>query len=273
MCFWVCTTFNTSLLYLSGMDYFQAIILGIIQGITEWLPVSSSGHLALIQNFFGMTPPVVFDMLLHIGTLAAVLIYFRKDILDLIKGFLSFDKNNKDFQISILIILASIPTAIIGFTLHDFFESMFSNILYVGIALIITGIILFLTRNLSGKLEINPKIAFLMGIAQGFAVAPGISRSGITISTGMLLGLEKQKAARFSFLLFIPAIIGAMLFKLSDISSLGPDIGPAIVGTIISAITGYLAIDVLLKLINKNQFSIFSYYCLLLGLVIIILSL
>ena len=168
--------------------------------------------------------------------------------------------------------MKSIPTAIIGFTLKDFFASMFSNILYVGIALLITGTFLFLTRNASGKKTPGVKSAIIMGIAQGFAVAPGISRSGATISAGMFLGLDKEKAARFSFLMFIPAIIGATLFEAKDLSSLGPDVGPAIVGTIVAALVGYTAIGLLLKLINKNKFSYFSYYCFALGIITIIIS-
>jgi len=255
------------------MDYIQAILLGIIQGITEWLPVSSSGHLALLQNLFGVAPPVVFDIMLHLGTLTAVLVYFRKDIFALIKGFFTFDKNNPEFKLSFLIILASIPTAIVGFTLKDFFASFFSNTLYVGIALLMTGTFLLLTRNASGTKTPDAKSAIIMGIAQGFAVAPGISRSGATISAGMLLGLDKEKAARFSFLMFIPAMVGATLFEAKEVSSLGSDFGPAVAGTIVAALVGYAAIGLLLKLINKNKFSYFSYYCFVLGAITIALSL
>lgn len=255
------------------MDYSQAILLGIVQGITEWLPVSSSGHLALLQNFFGIYPPVLFDILLHIGTLIAVLVYFRNDIISLARGVITFDRKNEQFRLALLILLASIPTAIIGFTFKDFFESMFGNTLYIGISLLITGAVLFTTRNAAGKLELNPKIAFIMGIVQGLAVAPGISRSGMTISAGMLLGVDREKAARFSFLLFIPAILGATLFEARDMSVLGADLGPTIAGTIVSAVVGYMAIGALLKIIRKNMFSAFSYYCLLLGLVVITLSL
>jgi len=254
------------------MDYLQAILLGIIQGITEWLPVSSSGHLALLQAFFGIEPPVIFDIMLHLGTLGAVIVFFRKDIFALFRGFLTFNNTNPEFRLSLLIILASIPTAIIGFSLKDFFASMFSNTPYVGIALMITGVIIFLTRNASGTKSIDWKSAIVMGIAQGLAIAPGISRSGSTISAGMLLGLDKEKAARFSFLMFIPAILGATLFEAKEISSLGPDFGPALLGTITAAIVGYAAIGFLLKIINRNKFSYFSYYCFALGLLAILMA-
>ncbi|HID73083.1 TPA: undecaprenyl-diphosphate phosphatase [Candidatus Micrarchaeota archaeon] len=254
------------------MDYLQAIALGIIQGITEWLPVSSSGHLALLQNFFGVSPPVIFDIMLHLGTLAAVTVYFRNDLLALIKGFFTFDRNNQDFRLALLIVLASLPTAIIGFGLKDFFASMFSNTLYVGIALLITGAVLFSTRHASGNRAPDARSALIMGIVQGCAVAPGISRSGTTISAGMLLGLDKEKTARFSFLMFIPAIIGATIFEAGEMDGLGEFLGPAIVGTVAAAITGYLAIGFLLRLISANRFSIFAYYCFALGLLTIILS-
>ncbi len=255
------------------MDYLQAIVLGIIQGVTEWLPVSSSGHLALLQHLFGVSPPIIFDIMLHIGTLAAVTVYLRKDIIALIKGFLTFDRNNEQFRLCLLIALASVPTALIGFGLKDFFASMFGDVIYVGAALIITGLLLFLTRNAAGSKAPDTKSALLMGIAQGCAVAPGISRSGSTISLGLLLGLDKEKAARFSFLMFIPAIVGATIFEAKEITSLGADFGPAVAGTMAAAIVGYLAIGFLLDLIRKNRFSIFSYYCLALGFLTVVLSL
>ncbi|MFH1393944.1 MAG: undecaprenyl-diphosphate phosphatase [Candidatus Micrarchaeota archaeon] len=254
------------------MDYLQAIALGIIQGITEWLPVSSSGHLALLQNFLGVQPPVIFDILLHLGTLAAVCLYMRNDISSLIRGFLTLDNKNADFRLAIFIIIASIPTAIIGFGFKDFFASFFSNTLYVGIALMLTGMLLLSTRAISGKKAPDAKSAIIIGIAQGCAVAPGISRSGATISAGILLGLDKEKAARFSFLMFIPAIIGAALFEAKEVAGMGAELGPALVGTATAAIVGYLAIGFLMDLIKKNQFHLFAYYCLALGALTIALS-
>lgn len=252
----------------------MAVILGIIQGITEWLPVSSSGHLALMQHFFGVHPPLIFDMLLHLGTLAAVVAYFRNDLISLASDILLLDTKSEGFRIGLLIILASVPTALIGLTMEDYFAGMFTDIPLVGLALIITGIVLFLTRNKSGEKNISIVPALVMGLFQGFAVAPGISRSGMTISAGILLGIDRKKAARFSFLLFIPAILGAIMLKSSDALNIGNElIGPAIVGTLVSAAVGYLAIGALLNLIKKQRFSDFSYYCIVLGIIAIATSL
>lgn len=244
------------------VNYLQAVILAIIQGITEWLPISSSGHLALTQMLLGISPPLFFDIALHIGTLIAVLIYFRNDILQLFRGFLTFDKNNIYFRYCLFILLASIPTAIIGFTLKDFFASMFTNSFAVAVALTITGVALYVTKFTKPKTQnISSKLAVIIGIAQGFAVAPGISRSGFTISAGMVAGLDKEKAARFSFLLSIPALIGAAAVEFAG-ETITPDfIGPTILGLTVSAIIGYLSIKFLLDIIRKGQFSLFAYYC------------
>jgi len=249
------------------VDYFQASILALVQGITEWLPVSSSAHLAIIQHLFGISPPVFFDIALHVGTLISVLLFFRNDIIELIR--------EKDVKMLLYIIIASIPTAIIGLALKDFFESFFSNIALIGVALIITGTLLFLTRYAKEKKQKQPDAAsaFIIGIAQGIAVAPGISRSGSTISTGMLLGIDKEKAARFSFLLSVPAVLGAAMLEGRKAVLSSIDFGPMLLGVVVAAVVGYLSIDFLLKIIRKNSFSVFAYYCWLLGIVVIILGL
>ncbi len=255
------------------MDYLTAVVLGVIQGLTEWLPISSSGHLALLQHFFGVRPPVVFDILLHVGTLGAVLAFFRKDLFSIVRDVLSFDERSEGCKVFLLIIIASVPTAIIGLFLEDFFESMFTNITLVGIALVITGLIIHLTKGKEGKKDPDWKNALVMGLFQGFAVAPGISRSGMTISSGILMGVGREKAARLSFLLFIPAISGALILKSQDIASMDDSlVGPAVVGMVISGIVGYVAIGALLRILKNEKFHDFSYYCLLLGLISIILS-
>lgn len=244
------------------IDYLQAVILAIVQGITEWLPISSSGHLAIIQILFGVSPPLFFDIALHFGTLLSVIAYFRNDIIALL--------NKKEWIV--FIILASIPTAIIGLALKDFFASFFSDLLLVGLALLITGAFLFMTRNAKAGSNLAAKSAIVIGIAQGFAVAPGISRSGATIGAGMLLGLDKDQAARFSFLLSIPAILGASLIEARELAIQSVDLGPTVLGVIVAAVVGYLSIGFLLDIIRKGNFSIFSYYCFALGALIIILG-
>jgi undecaprenyl-diphosphatase len=244
------------------VDYFQALILAIVQGITEWLPISSSGHLALMQHLFGISPPLFFDIALHFGTLISVVVYFWRDILALIR----------QINMILFIIIASIPTAIIGLTMKDFFASFYSDISLVGGALLLTGIFLYLTRFAKQGKNLNPKLAFIIGIAQGLAVAPGISRAGSTIGAGILLGLEKEAAARFSFILSIPAIIGATVLEGKDLALSSIDVGPTILGIVVAAIVGYLSIDFLLNIIRKGDFSKFSYYCLALGTIIVILG-
>ncbi|MFH1521150.1 MAG: undecaprenyl-diphosphate phosphatase [Candidatus Micrarchaeota archaeon] len=259
------------------VSYLQAFLLAIIQGITEWLPVSSSAHLAITQQLLGISPPVIFDILLHGGTLFAVLIYFRNDLFALFSGFLTFNPKNQQFQYCIFIVVASIPTAIIGFLFHDFFADMFSNLFFVAIALIITGIILYSTRfqnsKINEKSKLNFPIAFIIGIAQGFAVAPGISRSGVTISSGLFAGLNRETAARFSFLISIPALVGAGLVEFIGKPLTIDLLGPSLFGACVAAVIGYLSIGFLLDIIRKGHFSIFAYYCWFVALVVIILQL
>ncbi len=242
------------------VGYLDALILGLVQGVTEWLPVSSSAHLALLQKLMGISPPVLFDIALHLGTLLAVTVYMRDDIIRLI--------HRKDLLAYLA--LASIPTAIIGFALHDFFESFFSNVAAIGVALIITGIVLFCTRFAKEKAKLAPASAFAIGIAQGIAVAPGISRSGSTIATGMLLGIRREEAARFSFLLSIPAILGAAAFEARHAAFVMPDFGPTLLGVAAAAVVGYASIDFLLGFLKKGDLSVFSWYCWLLGAAAII---
>ncbi|PIO06674.1 undecaprenyl-diphosphatase [Candidatus Woesearchaeota archaeon CG08_land_8_20_14_0_20_43_7] len=249
----------------------KAIILGIIQGITEWLPVSSSGHLVIFQRMLGLSVPVFFDILLHIGTLIAVVAVFHKDIMDMIKAVFTFRFQTVPGKLAIFIIIGSIPTAIIGFAFHDLFSSFFNSLLVVGIALIVTGIFLSVCERKEGKRSLDTKNAFLIGIAQGVAIIPGISRSGSTIGTALLLGIKKETAARYSFLLAIPAIIGAGIFEGKEIIFSSMDWLPVIAGVLTSAIIGYLCIKLLLRLIAKRKFHLFSIYCILVGVISIIL--
>lgn len=263
------------------MSILDAVILGIVQGLTEFLPVSSSGHLVLFESFLGLKESMlVFDIAVHWGTLTAVFIYFRKDIGALIAGTLSFLKSlltgakpkdvreeYPDAYVSFLIVIATIPAVFAGLFLKDYFEEYFHHLWVVACAWLCTAVLLFLTKkqysvkapNLS---SITVSTAVLLGLAQAVAITPGISRSGITISVAIFLGLQRSQAARFSFLMGIPAILGAGLLNLKEgiefFSSYPTEL---VTGFLSSAIVGYFAILFLLKIIQKEKFYLFSYYC------------
>jgi len=252
------------------MNILQALILGIIQGITEWLPISSSGHLVLAQEYFGLEVPLAFDVILHFGTLLVVLIVFWKDILAIAKSLFAF-KKDENTKLLLYIIIATIPIAIVGYFFRDLIKSLFQSVLAVGIALMITGTVLFVTKFTQHKKEINWKNSLIVGIAQAVALVPGISRSGSTISAGLLSGIKREKIASFSFLIFIPAMIGATILEIRDITSV--EIGPIISGTLAAIIVGYISLIWLLKIIKKGKFHHFSWYCWTLGIITIIISL
>jgi len=257
------------------MDLIIAFLLGILQGITEWLPISSSGHLALVQNTFGLDVPVVFDIFIHMGTLVAVCIVYKKDLIAMLKALLQLKFKSKEFNLFLLIILAIIPTAIIGFAFKDFFESMFSNSLLIGVGLIITGIILYLASKVKVTKKTNTKAsAFIIGIFQGLAIAPGISRSGATIAIGIIQGIDVKEIAKFTFLLAIPTIIGATVFEVKDLalSQAQVDWFPFLIGALTAAIVGYLSIKFFLKVLEEKKFYWFAYYCWFIGILAIVSS-
>lgn len=249
------------------MDLIQAIILGIVQGITEWLPISSSGHLALIQNYFGIHESLAFDILLHLGSLLVVLTVFYKDIIQLIKGV--FTKDTKSLKMALFLIIATIPIAVVGFFLQDSIESIFSNNLLIAFAYIFTAIILYFTKYAkSKKVKLNFKNSFLIGFAQMFAILPGVSRSGITISTGLFFGLDKAEVAKFSFLLFIPAILGASLLGIKELVSVDFN---SIIGMLFAIVSGFLSLKLLLRIIKTDKFHYFSVYCLFMAILLLML--
>lgn len=252
------------------ISYLQAILLGIIQGITEWLPVSSSGHLVLLQQYFKLDVPVAFDVILHVGTLIVIFLVFGKDILAIFKSLLSWqwDQNTK---LLLFIILASIPTGIIGLVFHDWLIGLFSSILAVGIALLFTGTIVYLSKFSVSNKKLTWWKSVVIGVVQGLAIIPGISRSGSTISFGLLMGVNRSQIAKFSFLLSVPAILGAAILEGKDLVLV--NIGPMIIGTLTSVIVGYFALKYLLGLIKQGKFYYFSYYCWALGLVVLALAL
>lgn len=250
------------------MDLLEAILLGIIQGITEWLPISSSGHLALAQHLFGTEVPVSFDIILHLGTLLAVIAYYRRDLFAMAKGILNRD--DKSLRLVFLLFISAIPTAIIGLLFRDFFESMFSSLLHIAGALAITGLFLIFVSNRTGNSQPKTSDALLIGAAQGLAVAPGISRSGATIGTALLLGIERNEAARFSFLAGIIPILGAAALEGRNAIIFDTGIIPLLAGFLSAAIVGYLAIGLLLRLLRQSRLHWFGYYCLLVAAIVVL---
>jgi undecaprenyl-diphosphatase len=270
------------------MDIIQAIILGIIQGLTEFLPVSSSAHLVFITEILHLPPNVAFDTILHLGTLVAVVAFFWKDVITIISAFISsvldifrgrFKEGLEETpfkKLSWLLLVGTIPAGIMGILLQKQFEALFSDVLYVGFFLLITGFLLWGAERVKpGEKDIKDitfKNALVIGIAQGIAIAPGISRSGATISAGLFSGLNRELAARFSFLLSIPAILGAAAVQMRHVNGLDTSTITLIAGFLAAMIFGYLAIKLLLKIIKERTLMIFAYYCWIVGILTIILS-
>lgn len=243
----------------------EAIILGIVQGITEWLPISSSGHLVLIQNLLGMEPSIAFDIMLHIGSLLVIFFVFWKDIFEIIHGVIRLDR--KYLTLMMMYIAATIPIAVVGFFFRNQIESVFHDLRTVGFSLLFTSALLFFSRYPKKKTgSMSFRNAIGMGIAQSIAILPGVSRSGSTISAALMMGVKQEDAARFSFIMVIPAILGAAILELDGIGQM-TDIGAMIAGTITTMIVGFFSLKLLLKIIKGNKFSYFGIYCFVLGLI------
>ena len=257
------------------IDWVKAAILGMVQGLTEFLPVSSSGHLVVFQQFLTEEQvPVVFDLILHLGTLLPIVWIYREKILELFR-ILFTNPFGAKARLGWFIILGSVPTALIGILLEDVFERIFHTPMMVGIAFFVTGSFLFATKYIGqgnkDEQDMTWRDALLIGIVQGVAITPGISRSGSTISVAMLLGLRRDLAAKYSFLLSIPAIVGGFVLKARDISSANLDPLVLGVGFVTSALVGVFALQVLLRLVNSGDFSKFAYYMWLVSVVAIFL--
>ena len=251
------------------MTYIESIILGIIQGLTEFLPVSSSGHLVLAEALLGVHPPgVTFEVVLHLGTLFAVLVYFRSRIFELIHSV--FDSKMKKQRAMLgYLALGTIPAGVIGVAFKDFFEAAFDSPVSAAAMLLVTGLILLSTRLVPKQTKpVTALKAFLIGIGQAVAIMPGISRSGSTISAGLLLGLKPAEAAEFSFLLAIPAIGGAAVLNFDDLSKLPVDqMGQYGVGMVASFLVALGAVYLVLESIRRGKFEYFAYYCFAAGAV------
>jgi undecaprenyl-diphosphatase len=253
----------------------QAIILGLVQGLGEFLPVSSSAHLVLVPWLFNWEDPgLTFDIALHLGTLVAVIIYFWKDWLHLLtKGFT--DVKSKDGRLFWYLVLATVPGAIIGFLLEKKAETVFRNPVLIAVMLILLGIILYWADRRSAKktdiANITLRTSFLIGLSQALAVIPGVSRSGITMTTGLLLGMTREGAARFSFLLSAPIILGAAVVKLPHVIAQPQMITPNfILGMVVSCLAGLAGISFLLRFVQTKTFLPFAWYRFALGALIIL---
>ncbi|MBE7704683.1 MAG: undecaprenyl-diphosphate phosphatase [Cyanobacteria bacterium SIG29] len=271
------------------MHILQAIIMGIVQGLSEFLPISSSAHLVITSNLYKVlkgieiaqesSQEIFLDIMLHLGTLIAVLIFFRKDILEIIKAFINAIKT-KDFspynaKLALYILLGTVITVFIAFPLHDVAETLVFSPAIVGILLILTGILLFSAEAFSKKIaeksnNIDLKTSIIMAIFQGIAALPGFSRSGLTIASGLLCKKDRVSAAKYSFLLSIPIILGASMvypFIKIDINEFNQyNWSAIIIGTIVSGITGYLCIKYFLKFVGKYSLAFFAYYCIIIGI-------
>lgn len=281
------------------MSLLEAIFMGCIQGLTEFLPVSSSGHLAVFKNIFQINTEtgLLFDVLLHLGTLVAVFIVYYRDIIKMITegiglvidagynlGILFQNKVKKKSltyrrvikngyrKFDMLIIISTIPTAIIGFVARDLVEAASEILLIPGICLIITAILLFISDRVPGGSKTPKQVtytnAFGIGICQGIATLPGLSRSGTTITACVLSGFDRNFAVKYSFIMSIPAVLGAAVLELKDIGSMkvtASETGCYIIGMIVAAVVGYICIKTLLVIVRKKRFTYFAIYCLLVG--------
>lgn len=254
------------------MNILQAIILGAVQGVTEWLPISSSGHLALFQMLFGLEVPISFDILLHFSTLLVLFTIYWKDLIGIILSWLKWETKSSSFKLGYLLIIGTIPTGIVGLLFKDLFESFFSSVLAIGIAYLFTALILFLSKFAKEDTKLSTPSALLVGLAQGIAIIPGVSRSGSTISIGLLLGIDRKKIAKFSFLLALPAILGATILEGGNIIRSNIGLVPLIFGMVSAYVVGLISLKWLLRIIERKGFYLFGWYCLILGIVLISLN-
>ncbi|MCX8084897.1 MAG: undecaprenyl-diphosphate phosphatase [Calditerrivibrio sp.] len=261
------------------MGILESILLGVLQGLTEFLPISSSGHLviaqSLLKNF--QEPSLLYDTILHFATFCTVLLYFRNRISRLIKAALGFFLpkyriiyyDNKRFLWAIF--AASIPTAIIGLFLKKYSETLFNTTVYAGYGLIITSILLILSDRFNGRNPVDTKKGFWVGVMQGIAVIPGISRSGSTISVALMLGIKREEAVEFSFLMALPAVFGATLLQVKDITTIESEqIIFYIVGAIAAFVSAFFAIHIMIKIVKKANLKFFALYCLILGIITVV---
>jgi undecaprenyl-diphosphatase len=242
--------------------FLKIILLALVQGVTEFFPVSSSGHLLVFQKLLNFsTLPLVYDIFFHLGTLLAVVIYFFRDLKPLVLRF--YEKNN--FRMLLLLMTASLPTAIIGFLGQDFFEALFEKTDYLAFCFLFTAVVLLSTKFFHLKETADFPAAFIIGVAQGIAIIPGVSRSGMTIAVALILGLGFEFSFRFSFLLSIPAILGATLLELDKIPWQGGHWPQLLLAVLVSALAGFLVLGLLKKIMIRGNIHRFGIYLLVLA--------
>ena len=276
------------------MTLFESIILGLVQGLAEFLPISSSGHLAALQYIFGIdgSNVLTFTVMLHFGTLVAIFVVYWKDIVDLVKELFATIKDictgqgvqvnkNDTRKLGFMIITASVPTAIIGLLLNDFFESLYARMTVIGVCLIITGCGLFFAERYGGGKrtikDMNFRNAFFIGLCQSVAIMPGISRSGATMIGGLACKFDRAFAVRYAFLISIPSVLGAFLLEVPEAvrsvsDGTGMSLGVMLAGIAVAAVSGYAAIKVMIKAVTNKKLMYFSVYTWIAGAALIIYS-
>ena len=252
--------------------------LGLIQGLAEWLPISSTGHLKITEHYLGLTTTPLFNLILHLGTLIVVVFYFRTEVKNILSALAHVDFKSEYGKMVPLIIAATIPTAIIGLLYVKYLEDILGQLLIIGITFIIGATLVYTSKLGKENTEnITYPIAVIMGIAQGLAIFPGLSRSGATISIALLVGLKREKAFKFSFLLSIPAVLGDTLVEAykdrGQIATSGIGSTELLVGVAIAMVVGYIAIKLVSKIVATKKFHYFAFYTWLLGAALIILTL
>jgi len=249
------------------ISLFQAIILSVIQGICEWFPISSSGHLAIFHNIFGFQS-LSFDVFLHFASIFAVLFVFRRELISILDL-----KKQENFRYVLLLIIGIIPAGIMGILFKDFIEGFFSSLFYLCIFFIVSGVLIYLTKFFKQKKEnINWLDSLFIGIFQAIAILPGISRSGSTISAGLIRGVNKEEAIKFSFLMAIPLILGAGILELKDIFISNIDYSILLISFLVTFFTSLFVIKILLKIIKSDKFYLFGIYNFVVGILVLIWS-
>ena len=268
------------------MSYFESVVLGLVQGLAEFLPISSSGHLALLQQFFGIEEDnvLLFAVLLHVGTLISVFIVYWKDIWELLvelvltvkdlftgKGLRLDERPVR--KLGVMIIVATIPTGIMGVLFNDFFNSLYNSVVPIGVGLIITGFLLVIADSNRGIKQMNYRNALFIGFVQGVAICPGISRSGSTLFGSLICNLDRKFAVKFVFLISIPSILGSAVMEAPAAIKAGMDmsqLGPVLVGMAVAAVSGLIAIKSMIKIVSSKKLSYFSYYVWIVGLAVVL---
>lgn len=272
------------------MSYLESIVLGLVQGLAEFLPISSSGHLALLQQWFGIEEDKVllFAVLLHVGTLISVLIVYWKDVWELIvelgltikdiftgKGLRLNERPVR--KLGVMIIVATIPTGLIGVLFKDFFNGLYNSVIPIGVGLIITGFLLVIAERMGdsnrGIKQMNYRNALFVGVVQGIAICPGISRSGSTLFGSLICNLDRKFAVKFVFLISIPSILGSAVMEAPAAIEAGmsmSELGPILAGMAVAAVSGLIAIKTMIKIVSNKKLSYFSYYVWALGLFVVL---